>query len=136
MITTQITDAANAFKGFSELPITTQITVLFPLIQAARNLNIPHKMIVAAMAEAGSTISYTYYREAYSIVSRRLGTNVSSPQVTGANLTSPSVPTGTAQTVELEAVEDMTPKERREAMAAAFIKPTEQTPLFGSTKKA
>lgn len=50
------------------LPVTAQISILYPLILEARSFGIPHSLICEAMNSAGSNVTLRYFREALSVV--------------------------------------------------------------------
>lgn len=63
-----ITEKAKSTSKFSTLPVTAQISILYPLILEARSFGIPHSLICEAMNSAGSSVTLRYFREALSVV--------------------------------------------------------------------
>ncbi|MBI6621532.1 hypothetical protein YA0783_24905 [Pseudomonas corrugata] len=64
----RITEKAKQTSKFSELPITAQMSILYPLIIEAKGFGIPHKVICEAMNAAGSNVTLRYFREALKTV--------------------------------------------------------------------
>jgi hypothetical protein len=68
----KITETAKQIKGFAALPVTAQVSILYAEIEHARSLSIPLSSICEAMNAADSTVSLRYFREALSVVRRRM----------------------------------------------------------------
>lgn len=67
-----ITKKALATTRFADLPVTAQISILYPLIMEARKVGIPQSLICEAMNEAGSNVTLRYFREALSVAKKKI----------------------------------------------------------------
>lgn len=135
MIITEITDAARQIPHFKSLPVTVQITLLFPLIDAACNQYLPLKLICAALNDAGSVTSIKYLRSAISVVRLRLK-KTAIESTSGLKATVAHSNTSQQQTkISLESStvnakdQALTPKQRREQNAVNFVSEAKK-PLF------
>ncbi|NMZ71343.1 hypothetical protein [Pseudomonas peli] len=141
MVLEQITEAGKQIKGFAELPITAQVSVLYIEIEAARKLSIPLSAICDAMNLAGSTVTLRYLREALSVVRRRMkaqgiapgagpapsAQTKSSTQQIVSSTTKPAilpVQSGNAET------QSQTPKEARDQKAETYTSSATNNPLL------
>lgn len=146
MVLEQITEAGKQIKGFAELPITAQVSVLYMEIEAARKLSIPLSAICDAMNLAGSTVTLRYLREALSVVRRRMKDQGIAPgsgpapraqskpstQQSVSSSTKPAtmpVQSGKAETPH------KTPKEARDEKADSYTSSASNNPLLRQLQK-
>lgn len=138
----KITEAGQKTKGFSELPITAQVSVLYLEIEDARKLSIPLSAICDAMNAAGSTVTLRYLREALSIVRRRMKAKGMQP---GSGQIISSTPREPEQQIEpktpkpapipVQSTKTQTPKEARDKKAEAYTNSASNNPLLRQLNK-
>jgi hypothetical protein len=123
LVLQKITEQAKVISGFEALPVTAQVSMLYDLISEAQNHSVPLKMICKALNDAGSTCNVRYLREALFTVRKRHQKRgiepgpVSPPAASHATAQPPSKSVKT----ESEGNSGLTPKQRRDAKADAYL---------------